>query len=177
MEPQVLDMEKAIEVIVYLASKMAKLPNSDGNLIHVMKAIFFADKHHLERYGRLINGERYHRLPHGHMPTGAYDIFKYVRGDGFYWDAHPAEDAFSVGGDTIIPSPSRKPNFDRLSKSDLECLDIAVEMVKDLSFEELKELCAKEPSYDAVTTGSEIPLREIIKSLDNGKQLLEHLAA
>ncbi len=48
------DSEKALEAILYVASK-APVPD----IYHVGKILYYADRAHLERYGRLITGDEY----------------------------------------------------------------------------------------------------------------------
>src|SRR5262249_13142313 len=57
--------EKALEAVVYLASK--GIPDFDK--YKVCKLLFLADKYHLVRYGRPITGDRYYAMPYGPAPT------------------------------------------------------------------------------------------------------------
>ncbi|WP_255566960.1 MULTISPECIES: Panacea domain-containing protein [unclassified Photorhabdus] len=71
------DSEKAIESILYVASTA---PISD--IYHVGKILYFADRLHLERYGRLITGDNHLAMKDGPVAENAYDIIKVARGDG-----------------------------------------------------------------------------------------------
>src|SRR5690606_9928660 len=63
--------EKALEVILWFASKR------EGIDFHsILKLLFFADKYHLNGYGRPIVGDQYKALPYGPVAQTTYDILK-----------------------------------------------------------------------------------------------------
>ncbi|MEO6666974.1 MAG: Panacea domain-containing protein, partial [Nitrospiria bacterium] len=71
------DPEKALQAILFVARMLP------GATFHqISKIIYFADKAHLQKYGRLICGDTYVAMKHGPVPSGIYDILKSVRGDG-----------------------------------------------------------------------------------------------
>jgi len=51
------DSEKALEAILYVASK-APIPD----IYHVGKILYYADRFHLEAFGRLITGDQYNAM-------------------------------------------------------------------------------------------------------------------
>ncbi len=168
-----LDAEKTLEVVLYVSQKT-------NDIFHIVKTIYFADKMHLEKYGRLISGDAYIAMKDGPVPSGVYELIKYVRGDVYNYDArivevHP-ERAFWAQGKTVIPLPERKPDLDYLSESDIECLDKSIELYANMSFLALWRLVHKEKSYNKTERNDRIPLKDII-SLDipNGQEVLEYL--
>jgi uncharacterized phage-associated protein len=166
-----LDAEKALEVIVYVSQKT-------HDLFHVVKTIYYADKMHLENYGRLITGDYYVAMEDGPVPSGAYDLIKYVRGDDYTYEekiinARP-EKAIRAKGNTV--APRREPNLDYLSESDRECLDIAIEKYAGMDGGKLWEIVHEEESYKKTERNKPISLRDIITlDLLNGKDVLEYL--
>ncbi len=165
--PNFFDIEKAIEVIVYTSHKKR-------DLFHIVKILYFADKVHLEKYGRLITGDRYIAMKDGPVPSGAYDIIKSVRGDGISKiDAQP-ERAFKVEDWTNI-IPLREPNTDYLSESDIEALDKAIADYGKMDFGKLRKIVHKEKAYKQASQNSDISLKSIIQSLANADMLLEYL--
>ena len=170
-----LDAEKSLETIVYICQKT-------DNLFNIIKTLYYADKLHLEKYGRLITGDFYVAMEDGPVPSGAYDLIKLVRGDVFSYEskiinAHPesAIKAVRTGKDTKVTS-SRLPNLDYLSETDKECLDKAIEIYAKMDGGKLWDLVHREKSYNKTEKNKPIPLSEII-SLDipNGKDVLEYL--
>ena len=164
-----LDIEKTIEALIYISHKT-------NNLIYIMKVLYFADKHHLGKYGRYITGDNYIAMPNGPVPSGAYDLIKYVRGDGFYLIAAPVEDALRVENKTQVV-PLRKPDDDFFSESDLECLHQAMEEVLPLSLDELMDKCQKEEPYIKAKQDRShyITFNSVLDSLDNSDIILEYL--
>lgn len=62
------DPEKAVEVILYVASRVR-----DSGFHRVSKILYFADRDHLAMYGRFICGDSYVAMKNGPVPSGAYD--------------------------------------------------------------------------------------------------------
>ena len=99
----------------------------------ISKVLYFADKRHLEHYGRFISGDNYVAMKHGPVPSVTYDILKAVRNCG-----HPAFDAalleeFSRAMDiksNYHVVPRIEPKLEFLSESDVECLDYAIEPLR-----------------------------------------------
>ncbi len=159
------DAEKAIEVLLYIAEKSPDIYNA-------LKVLYFADREHLAKYGRLICGDSYVAMREGPVPSGAYDLVKYARGDGLCWLNIPIEEAFSVQGYSIVPH--RRANLDLLSESDIECLDAAIKGYGHLSFGELKKR-SHDKAYEAADQNDFIPLEAIVKTLPDGELLLDYL--
>ena len=157
--------EKAIEVLLYIAEK-------SNNIYNVLKVLYFADKEHLAKYGRLICGDSYVAMSHGPVPSGAYDLIKYARGDGFCQTDVPITGVFTIQGRTIVPR--RKANLDLLSESDMECLDAAIGRYGDLPFSQLKRL-SHDKAYEAADENDFIPLEAIVRTLPNGDLLLDYI--
>ncbi len=164
-----LDVKKTIETIVYISQKT-------NDLFHIGKILFFADKFHLENYGRLITGDHYRAMPNGPVPSGAYDIIKYVRGDGKVQINGNPEKAFKVEGKTKI-IPIREPHLEYLSESDIECLDKAINLYAYMSLKKLRDIVHKEQSYKNTKLNGNISLNSIIQSLSNSDEVFEYLSS
>lgn len=161
--------DKALQVILLVASKVKK-----ADFHKVSKVIYFADREHLEKYGRLICGDSYSAMKHGPVPSGVYDILKAVRGEGSCGAIEAkAKASFDVvNGYVVAPKVPVDPDF--LSESDVECLDNAIRKYGRMGFKELER-----ESHDKVweDTGPNdlIDIGQIIGTLSNGKDLLKHL--
>lgn len=161
----IFDAEKAIEVLLYVAERCA-------DTYTALKVLYFADKQHLAQYGRPICGDSYVAMRHGPVPSGTYDLIKYVRGDGLCWPDFPVPDAFILDGNSIIPQ--REPSLELLSESETECLDAAIEEYGHLSFGRLKKL-SHDSAFKASDENDLIPFEAIVKTLPNGDLLLDYL--
>jgi uncharacterized phage-associated protein len=78
INPFEFDIEKGIESVLYIIENGAQ-----PTFHHISKVMYFADKEHLEKYGRFICGDSYVAMKHGPVPSGIYDLLKSVRGDLF----------------------------------------------------------------------------------------------
>ena len=159
------DAYKAIEVLLYIAKKVP-------DMYKALKVLYFADREHLAQYGRLICGDSYVAMSHGPVPSGAYDLVKIARGDGFNFIDIPVDEAFVVRDNVI--TTHREANLDLLSESDIECLNSAIQQYGPLSFHELRER-----SHDIAFTSADendfISLDAIINSLPNSETLLDYV--
>lgn len=166
-----LDAQKALEAIVFVSHKT-------NDLFHIVKILFYADKFHLEEYGRQISGDIYCAMEDGPVPSGAYDLIKIARGDKYHFDqrlinVHP-EESIKVINETNI-TPLRGPNFDYLSESDIDCLNKAITNFAPMDGRRLWALVHDEPSYTKVERNKFMHLQDIILSLPNGKDILAYL--
>jgi hypothetical protein len=74
----------------------------------------------------------------GPVPSNIYDIFKSVRGDGFYKDNGQFSEHFSVIDRDLI-QPHHDANPDELSVSDMECINKTLSLYGKLSWDEIRE--------------------------------------
>jgi hypothetical protein len=166
--------EKAFNVLLYVASSIQQ----PRNMYKVLKAIYYADKMHLEQYGRQIFNQRYQKLDYGNVPADSYDVITHVR-EGKAQPRMPERVKLRLrveGKDTV--KPLDKPNLDYLSKSELECLNAAIKVILPLSFDETKKfLHDDDPAYqNEVKLNKYLSLEEhIIPTLKDGDKILEYL--
>jgi len=162
-----LDVEKAVEVILYLA-KRAPLPD----VYHLCKILYFADKKHLERYGRFICDESYVAMKNGPVPSGVYDLLKYVRGDGRVLQSEHARNSFGIEERRVFPF--RDANLAMLSESDRECLDEAIAENGNLPFSGLKKK-SHDAAFDSADENDFISIEAIAATLKDSDLIIEHL--
>ncbi|OQY56473.1 MAG: hypothetical protein B6247_03550 [Candidatus Parabeggiatoa sp. nov. 2] len=168
--PFVFKTEKSVEAILYIAQ------NVEQPTFHrISKMMYFADKVHLEKYGRFICGDSYVAMKHGPVPSCTYDILKVASGDGFALmsDVNPAKKAFIVV-DKFLVKPLRAAQLDYFSESDLECLDNALKNYGHLSFGQLTDL-SHDKAWQAVDENDHIDIEQIVATLTNTENLLDLL--
>ena len=164
------DVGKAIEAILFVATKLA-----DPTFHSVSKVFYFADKKHLERYGRFICGDTYVAMKHGPVPSQTYDIMKVAVGRGWVNpdQAELIQLAFDVNKVCRI-QPKRQPELKELSESEIECLAESVAEYGGKSFGELTSL-SHDAAWDSADENELISIEEIAKSLPNSELLIAHL--
>lgn len=171
--PFEFNIDKGIDAILYIIQNGAK-----PTLHHISKVMYFADKEHLQKYGRLIFGDHYVAMKHGPVPSEIYDILKVTRGDKLL-SSTPNElvdktkSSFSVQEKYKV-NQLREANLDVFSESDLECLDHSIKKYGNLSFDELTDLSHDE-AWEATTENELIEIEYILSTLDNADELIDHL--
>lgn len=131
----------------------------------ILKALFFADRSHLNKYRRPVTFDQYHALPDGPVPSLSYDVlkealhaFEAVGIDEPMWKTEPAgERAMRYFGAT------RDGSEDVLSESDVEELDAAQDLVRQLGFGGVWTKTHDDPAYikawDQRGQGKRFPMR------------------
>ena len=87
------DQRKALHAMLFVVTHLPK----PANVYNVLKCLYYADRKHLQEYGRQIYGETFYALEHGPVPSAAYEIIKYANGRA-KWDLqfHEAFDLLDV---------------------------------------------------------------------------------
>lgn len=169
------DSEKALEAILYVASR-APIPD----IYHVGKILYFADRLHLERYGRLISGDNYSAMKDGPVADNAYDIIKIARGDGRYipngCDVDTIRSTLSVsdgrGGHRV--RALRPVDDDAFSDSDIACINEALEIYGRMSFGEIRRI-SHDNVWESANENGDIPLEVLAASCEDGEKLIAYL--
>jgi uncharacterized phage-associated protein len=167
------DKNASLNAVLYIVNQV-----SQPTFHKISKVLYFADKYHLEHYGRFICGDNYVAMNHGPVPSTIYDLLKAVRDkstlafDGgtleLYKDALEVKHTYCVSGKT-------KPNLDFLSESDIEALNYAIKEYGHLSFKQLTDL-SHDDAYESAGFNDFIEVEAIAKTLPNSETLLEHLS-
>jgi len=160
------DQSKAVETILYLANRINK-PRYH-NITHL---IYFADKTSLERYGRFIFGDDYYAMQYGPVPTCAYNMLK----ESEWTDKYDfvAEQPPNI-------SPKRDADLDYFSESDLECLDLVIELYNSEPFWKIKkdshdEAYAKAWDERGIDRSARMSIESIVSLLQDPDELLVFL--
>ncbi|WMT13371.1 Panacea domain-containing protein [Serratia fonticola] len=166
------DSEKALEAILYVASR-APVPD----IYHVGKILYFADRVHLDRYGRLITGDKYRAMKDGPVAHHMYDIIKIARGDGVVVPKGCSKDdikrSLSVKG--LRVKSLREADEDLFSDSDIECIDQAIKEYGRKSFKAIRDI-SHDDVWSSVDLNEDIPLETIAKSCEDGDKLVAYLS-
>lgn len=127
-----VDKDKVLEALVYVIDQAGELtPFFAG------KILYFADVDHLRKFGRPITGDSYYALENGPVPTFAYDILKGGVAEPTKSSAMGALSHQKRKHPTF--SVKRKADLSFFSKTDLECLDHAIEHCLRHSFGEISD--------------------------------------
>lgn len=116
----------------------------------IAKAIFLADRAHLNKYGRPITYDKYVAMEHGPVPSFAYDVLKHDkrridRIGGVQWSRRAAPEISKNA--YVYNNPEREADTDILAPSDLEEISAALVVVKALGFSQIRKLTHEDPAY------------------------------
>lgn len=163
--------EKVRQAIAYIAGKIP----APENMYKVLKVMYFADKLHLRKYGRVIFGDRYLAMKHGPVPWSAYRKISNER-DG--WGKTNKDSLYKVEKDNTI-IPLLIPEMEYFSESDLECLNEEIEICRPMSFSQLRHR-SHDAAYLKAEEDDEMSIESIaeaaVDSAEERRLLLDHLS-
>jgi len=150
------DERKGTEALVYIANAW---PNV--TIFFASKVLFFAEKRHLNAYGRPIVADTFIAMSNGPVPSTLYDFIK----GNFGQSGDP--EGFRAAVELIKPpiiAAKRKYDPKILSQSDVECLIAAIEFCKPKGFSHLSQLTHQERSWAEASTNSPMDYELFIDS-------------
>ena len=170
---QSVDGRKLIELVVYLTNSL-KEPTYHS----VSKMLYFADKMHLSKYGRLISGDSYVAMSHGPVPSAVYDIMKVPREGAVFMRPDIRDAVLAAIGvrNKHHLVALRNADADFLSASEIECLDETVKLHGHKSFTQLTSE-THDAAWNSADENETIALMEIVNTLPNAAEVTAHLNA
>jgi hypothetical protein len=134
---------KALEALAFIASERPNLTP-----LYIAKILFYAEKWHLNRYGRPIIADTYIAMPKGPVPSTIKDYIE----QNWYWADRPEEldKAITIDRSGYLPrlrAGTRGPDFSVLSASDIECLREAIGFCVSKGPDELSRLAHNEKAW------------------------------
>ncbi|TAK86869.1 MAG: DUF4065 domain-containing protein [Betaproteobacteria bacterium] len=164
------DQRKALHALLFVVTHLPK----PANVYNALKCLYYADRKHLQEYGRQIYGETFYALEHGPVPSAAYEIVKYVNGKA-KWDLQFPE-AFELLEVNDHYLSARGPaDTDLLSRSDMACLLDAARRYGTMPFGRLKKLSHQGKAFENADPNGEMMLADLIDELKGGEALASHL--
>lgn len=165
--------KKILEGLVWIARQC---PQKGFHFI--LKTLFYADKWHLQRYGRPVFGDIYVKMPFGPVASIAYDLLKFS-------DFVPAEllnlaeDAIQVDRKGRVPSVTAKrdPDESLFSGTDIECLKEALDKCSSMDFNQLTEATHEETAWSEAEMNGEMSWEKIIDiDTPNREDLIQYIS-
>ena len=156
---QQLEASIGLEALIFIAKRMP-----DGDLYNALKAIYFADRHHLEHYGHQIYNETYCALPHGPVPQSAYDATRVLIGERMFSNFDDDAMRAALRRNDKKLTALRDADFSKLSRSVVESLEWAVRYCSDMKFGQTKT-ASHDSAYERTPKNEAIPLQYIIDTL------------
>ncbi len=166
-----LNWNKAIEAIVWLAKQRPGI-----SFFQISKILFYADKAHVQLYGRPVLGDTYIAMEHGPVPSGVRDLLTAAK----FLDPDLLEqsvEAFTVEqGRVPKVVANREPDLQQFSESDLACLQEAFDKYVNMSFGRLRDLTHRERAWnEAPTNGAMDYTLMIEEDAENRDALIQEI--
>ena len=174
-----VNYKKVIEAIVYIASKQP-----DIDIFHMAKVLFYGERAHLRNYGRPITGDHFVAMKDGPVPSFALNVVKkkreYVSADMLAY----ASEGFKTFGYPLKIAAIRDFDDKFFSRTDVECLSVALQKYGEMPFRELRDTGHAEQEWIETykpNTSAPIPFECLIGPVPHREeiiaQLKEHAAA
>ena len=164
------DQRKALHALLFVVTHVPK----PANVYNVLKCLYYADRKHLQEYGRQIYGDTFYALEHGPVPSAAYEIVKYANGRA-KWDLRFPEALELLDVDDVHMSARGAPDTDLLSRSDMGCLLDAACKYGTMPFGKLKRLSHQGKAFENADPNGEMKLVDLIDELRDSKAVASHL--
>lgn len=123
--------QQVLHTMLYILNKLEGV----SDFHKLFKIMYFAERKHIARYGRMITGDDYIKMDNGPVPSLAYNILKDVK---YFSKQSVFSPYLDVFGRYMVKS-LKEYNSDEFSNSDIECLNESIEENKELSFGQLTD--------------------------------------
>lgn len=165
--------DKAINSLLYALKRLG----GHTDMHKLCKILYFADQKHLSEYGRSITGDKYIAMQFGPVPSNIDDILKALRGDSFFSNSPDIDllrEEMTFENRYIIRA-IKDPDMDELSGSDVKCLNYAIDLCKDKTFQQLTEF-----SHGLAWTNTQrdraISVKDILREVGDEEAYVEYIA-
>jgi uncharacterized phage-associated protein len=141
------DPEKLVHALAFFSTSGVE----DLDTMKAAKLLYFADKMHLQRYGRPILGDDYYCMKHGPIPTVSLNMIQSaVGGGGDVDDTDLMAEYFDVKPGKYPQLVAKKnPDVDVFSDSDLEVLREVVATYGKKTGWQLRDIVHEQPEVKA----------------------------
>jgi hypothetical protein len=154
------DPVAGIETVIYIAARV-----SEPFLHKVLTILYFADRLHLEQFGRLISGDHYIAMKNGPIASATFDLLGAARNG---YTTH----GFTVQNELVIPL--RQANVLELSRSDVDCLDQAIAQYGQLGQAQLIK-ASQDLTWNAADSDNAIHLEQLVLGMEIKDALLDYV--
>lgn len=161
------DEDIALQTVLYIYNRV-----TNPTFHKISKIIYFADRLHLEKYGRFICGDSYVAMKHGPVPSGIYDILKDICRNADLPIVKKAKGLLEIKDYNV--KSLEDADLDYFSESDILCLNKAIKKYGHKTFKQLTDL-SHDQAWDSAGENDFIEIQDIAKTFENSEALLEHL--
>lgn len=161
--------EKTINAVLYIVKKLKR-----KDFHKIFKILYFSEREHSNEFGRPITGDKYIAMDDGPVPTNLYDIFKSVRGDGYFKENGKKFAEFFSVVDCDIVNSNKEPYLHKLSKTDLKHIDKSLELYGEMSWDEIREK-SHDYAWRSTVIDKEINFEDIIREVGGNDEYINYI--
>lgn len=173
------NIQKIKAVVLYILNNMSE---SRRDVYHIVKAAYYAQQYHFVRYATRLFADDIKALPFGPVPSLIYDVLKAARGDASpyrFWDNRVLNQLVApieCNGEWFYATNQTDVYW--LSKSNIECLDAAIETVSKMGFSEIVDMTHGEEWHRAYKSCGDHIMSDIAIAKEGGADddLIEYLS-
>ncbi len=153
-------IEKIKSVILYIIQSF-----EDGvDYIKLFKILYFAQRSHLAKYGKVIVDDSFRALKHGPVPTYTYKGLQIAEGKPLLGDFREFLANIEVKDKKVYATSV--PNMDYISGAERRSLDASIENYKDIDPYDLSVLSHDSAWQQAVERMQDDPQKNFITIID-----------
>jgi hypothetical protein len=156
---QKLESVVGLEALIFVAKRIR-----NHDLYASLKALYIADKHHLEQHGRLIYGETYSALRKGPVPEAAYGAFKFLRDGLMFGPFDEAATRSALKAEATRLLPLRDADLGKLGTKAIQSLEWAIRYCDDADFGQVMA-ATHDAAYHRTPANQPIPLAYLLDLL------------
>jgi uncharacterized phage-associated protein len=158
--------KKGVEALTYIASKWPGI-----TAFFASKVIFFAEKRHINSYGRPIVADTFIAMTNGPVPETLYHFIK-----GWLAEAGDPEAINSALHIRQQPYPSieakRAADKSVLSLSDIECIDAALKFCRGKSFQDLSLITHQDRAWAEAPVNQPMDYAKMIDDSNPNREMI-----
>ena len=159
--------KRGLEALVYIATKWPGV-----TVLVFSKILFFAEKKHMNEYGRPIVGDSFVAMHAGPVPSALYDFIKGKL--DLASDPQAILAALNVGKEYGRPLKARRePDTALFAPSDIECLDAAIDFCRDKAPFSLSDQTHLDPAWAKAERNGEIDYADMLYGENRDEKLVD----
>ncbi len=145
------------ELIVYVAERCAK--HELFGKVKLNKVLFYADMAAYRGTGSTLTGATYIKDPFGPVPKGIEDVIASLKAEGRVIEQERSMPDLTTQKRVI---PRTGPDLSSFSYGELKFVEDAIDLIRDLSANEVSEMTHRLPAWSAARMGEEIPAEALL---------------
>ncbi|MGB8029526.1 MAG: Panacea domain-containing protein [Terracidiphilus sp.] len=155
--------EKVVNMIAYFAGQC-----TDATKMKISKLMYFADKAHLNRFGRPISGDTYIRMKLGPVPSMGLNLMRHTT----YFEnvSELFDELIEVKGNEV--RPLKGFNREIFSRSDISVMDETISQLGDVHALRLSDLSHDESAWKKADMNRKIDFELLFDETAEGQQML-----